>query len=251
MIGKYIYSLGLELEGGINSISLSRFEKEMANEIENFDDHYSVGEDGSVSVGCPQSFPYEYCRYWISNIEIRFWHYDLNTIIYFVKRLWAHLFRQNHTCGNHMHIRFTNLVYASIFSLIEAQNMFIDEYKKRYSENSKYLYRLENRYSTACLDQDCINDNMLNPNGSRYRAINFRSITDKKYKTLEIRIMPYANNANELIDMIMFNIRTIDMIIERFTINGNIVVKAFDLKDIKRLYNKNGKKKKLMIREVY
>jgi hypothetical protein len=255
MISRHIRSLGLELEGGILSYKLSEFEEKMYSQFEDFDIYYSVGSDGSVNVPCPSSYSYRECYRWYSSVEVRFWHDDINVLIYFVKELWNHGFKQNSTCGNHMHIRFDNIFYASIFSLLDAQLMFINEYKNQFFGNPKYMYRLSNQYSQACTTQLCINDNMLNKYGSRYRAINFRSITDKGYSTLEIRIMPYANDANELISMMMFNINTIEKIINHFTINDKIIVKAFDLKDIKRSLNKikrsNGKKKKLMIREVY
>jgi len=250
MISKYIKSLGLELEGGIYASDLYVFERKMRNKIADFEHYYKVGSDGSVDVECPDGDD-QVCDDWISNIEIRFWHYNVNVLMDFVRELWYRGFVQNDTCGNHMHIRFINLIYASIFTDVKAHLMYLDEYKKRFGNNTKYMDRLENNYSRACLNQECVDDNVLKSLGSRYRMINLRSIIDKGYKTLEVRVMPYAESAEELIDMMMFNIRTIDMIIERYTINGNIVLKVLDLRDIKRLMNHNGKKKKIMIKEVY
>jgi hypothetical protein len=130
-----------------------------------------------------------------------------------VKLLWAHGFKQNETCGNHMHFRFRNTFYVSIFTMYDAVKEYLDAYIKTFRNRRKYLSRLHNNYSKVIEDEEDIARNLLD---DRYYAINLLSFFKHSARTLEIRIMPYAGNANEYIKMLTFNLTAIDRIVDRY-----------------------------------
>jgi len=210
---KHIRSVGIELEGGMCASRLNKFE-ETLQQVEAFRDVYrrlQIGADGSVNVDVKcGSDDKAY-----TDLELKTWVEveKLEQLIKFVKLLWAHGFKQNQTCGNHMHLRFRNTFYVSIFTIYDAVRDYLDAYIKTFRNKRRYLRRLHNNYSKAIVDEEDIARNLLD---DRYYAINLQSFFKHSARTLEIRIMPYARNADEYIQMLTFNLMTIDMIIDRY-----------------------------------
>ena len=88
---------------------------------------------------------------------------------------------------------------------IMSYRTFWNRFKKRYIEafgnDSKYLHRLSNRYCRlAYSKREMIN--ICEGWGDRYRAINLLSCFEDQ-RTIEVRILPYAYGAEELINSII------------------------------------------------
>jgi hypothetical protein len=208
MITENIKSIGIELEGGINSDDLRKL-KNFVKE-NNLNDYFSYGYDYSVNVENKDYY----------NIEIRFWHNDLNVFFKFIEYIFNECkFKQNSTCGNHIHLKFIDDEKAlSVFSYRKAWKMFLDEYKK-YANSfvdgkmlNKYLGRLDNRYCLAKYNTKIVISQLRHyeKDSSRYRAINLNSYNVNE--TIEIRILPYFSNSNEAKKSISWLIKTIDKI---------------------------------------
>jgi hypothetical protein len=225
MITENIKSIGIELEGGINSDDLKKL-KNFVKE-NNLNEFFSYGYDYSVNVDSKDYY----------NIEIRFWHSDLNVFFKFIEFVFNECgFKQNSTCGNHIHLKFADNEKAlSIFSYRKAWKMFLDEYKKfayTFSDEkmlNKYLGRLDNRYCLARYSSKVVISQLrsFEKNNSRYRAINLNSYNLNK--TIEIRILPYFSNFNEAKKSIEWLIKTIDKIynirkslMNKFSIDLNV-----------------------------
>jgi hypothetical protein len=208
MITQNIKSVGIELEGGINKEDLQNLKEHC--EKNDLLDYVAFGEDGSVVVRSKE----------IKNIEIKFWHYDLDTFLKFIEYVFNKCkFEQNSTCGNHMHFKFVdNQKALSILSYSRIWRKFINEYiefAKSWNDNSlveKYLSRLKNKYCLAKYDVNVVIEQLeLHEKAScRYRAINLNSYNI--HKTVEIRILPYFDNYEEAKKSILWLIETIDKI---------------------------------------
>jgi len=226
MITENIKSVGIELEGGINSDDLKKL-KNFVKE-NSLNDYFGYGYDYSVNVDGKDYY----------NIEIRFWHHDLNIFFKFIEFIFNECkFKQNNTCGNHIHLKFVDNEKAlSIFSYRKAWKMFLDEYKKfAYTFNdekmlNKYLSRLNNRYCLARYSSKVVISQLRHyeKDSSRYRAINLNSYNINK--TIEIRILPYFNNFDEAKKSIEWLIKTIDNIynIRKSVMNKTTIDLNFD-----------------------
>ena len=243
MITENIKSIGIELEGGINSDDLKKL-KNFVKE-NSLNDYFSYGYDYSVNVENKDYY----------NIEIRFWHYDLNIFFKFIEYVFNECrFKQNDSCGNHIHLKFIDNEKAlSVFSYRKSWKMFLDEYKKyafSFSDEktmNKYLSRLQNRYCLAKYNTKIVISQIRSyeKNESRYRAINLNSYNLNK--TIEIRILPYFSTFTEAKKSIEWLIKTIDKIynirksmMKKFSIdlnvenNGNFyyTIKRDNIKDL-------------------
>jgi hypothetical protein len=207
VITENIKSIGIELEGGINNDDLRKL-KNFVKE-NSLNDYFSYDYDYSVNVDGKDYY----------NIEIRFWHYNLNVFFKFIEYIFnACKFKQNSTCGNHIHIKFVDNEKAlSVFSYRKSWKMFLDEYKKyAYSfideKTMKYLGRLQNRYCLAKYNTKIVISQLRSDekNESRYRAINLSSYNINE--TIEIRILPYFSSFDEAKKSIEWLIKTIDKI---------------------------------------
>lgn len=195
----WIKSIGAELEGG-GPANLEKI-------ITKYDvkEKVSVGSDASVNVPCPLDYD---CWNWVSDFEFRYWSTNPFDLELFADLLWGNGFRQNHTCGNHMHFKFNStlaLYYLSEWDFIE---YYINMYRKTFEKKPKYIRRLESRYSRMYFDEYQLIENIF-ATGSRYHVINFISLYEDQ-RTLEIRIMPHAKDSNEWRRMLWFNITTIE-----------------------------------------
>ncbi len=184
----------------------------------------------------------------IEDAEIKFWNEDLNTIFKVVNYLFNNCkFKQNETCGNHIHIRFENNDYYKLFTFKKVYKYFIKCYTEKWNNYDKYILRLNNKYCKAIWKLEYINNQLkthTTKSSKRYTAINFNSIN--LYNTLEFRIAPYFNNFEEFKEYVLWFIETIDKIIDKFKdkelVRGKIDAEINNLDAIKSLnINKENK----------
>jgi hypothetical protein len=226
IMAKHIRSVGVELEGGMCASKLREFKAVLQKQeaLREVSRRLEVGRDGSVDVNVRCGEGDEDYR----DIELKTWVEveRLEQLIGFVKLLWAHGFRQNSTCGNHMHLKFRNTFYVSIFTMYDAVREYLDTYLKTFGRTRKYMRRLHNNYSKAISDEEDIASNLFN---DRYYAINLQAFFKHTARTLEIRIMPYARNADEYVRMLTFNLITIDRIVEKYR-NSDAFKRSFEIR---------------------
>jgi len=188
-----IHSIGLEFECGFPT--------------ENMDEIYTclrhperleIGHDPSVTVEPDFEEDFEDDE-WSSSAEFRYWSEDLQELHIFITTMFNLGARQNETCGNHLHFKFKPLRQVGrLLSFKPAWEVFRATYeqevKRRFRQPSlryRFLGRLEDRWCWAGYSSD--------PRAlleSRYRMINF--CAEREHRTLEVRILPYADNAKQL-----------------------------------------------------
>ena len=240
---RYIKYIGLELEGGMCEKGLIH----LSNIMRGSGDRYYEGYDGSVHVPRPPHCE-QHCelsnecdrffRYsWYNDVELKFMSDSLDEIREFVETVWSLGFKQNETCGNHMHFSFNNnnLYMISLLSSWDFVKYYINKYINTYKSKEKYMRRLENNYCRAIKSHD---DLIKNITEDRYYMINFRAVY--KHSTIEIRIMPYADNAEEYIEMLLFNVNTIESYLDRtlkkkkITIHVGNIANEINLRELKK-----------------
>jgi len=212
---QYIHSFGVELEGGVFATVIDEIEEWL--ERLGLSHRFDCGNDGSVNVPPPLANN----GIWINDAELRFWIETerVEVLLELIVRLWKSGFRQNSSCGNHIHLKFYNNFYT--LSLIFNER-FIKEFQRKYAiyarrrerkYGRKYLDRINNRYCSF------IND--LTPFSalrayqySRYYAVNFVSVDEQE--TLEIRIMPHCSTAREYIENLIWLNRVINKLVDKF-----------------------------------
>jgi len=208
---KIISSLGVELEGVMpdsevnQAISFLRQKYESKGLIKGLDVHH----DGSIDVPS-----YDY-----TDVEITFWSPSSN--YEYISQLYGEIFdnlaqkfsfEQNASCGNHMHLKLSSTVYYFILSLPSSISLYKQKFLERFKNNRKYLNRLNNRYSKDFENLEDIADNQQG--GDRYHFINFSSLyKHSDTQTVEIRVMPWAQDGREYQEMVQFNLNTVDDIV--------------------------------------
>lgn len=233
---KHIRSVGVELEGGI-PLALWDYLRELRQE----DDRVGLGSDGSVSVHVSdaRSHNEKVCRelfkegkeciikYWdryYMDAEIKFWSEDWREVLDFAKLLWDYGFMQNNTCGNHVHFKLDPDVIASL------DEVFVRRFQSAYRRfakkmGQKYLDRITSRYASFYQKtKEWMVENVINSN--RYKAVNLLSLFEEQ-ETLEIRILPYANDYGEYATMFTWLVTTVDRLIGR-TLKETFVDAEFD-----------------------
>jgi len=187
-----ISSVGFELEGGTNA---NKSEIRDTLKKYRFLKDIKIDTDGSVFVDSRE----------FSDREIKFWVYieDFNKLYYVFNDLYNKCdFRQNNTCGNHVHIKLLNsndyyklFNYRTIVNFIQSYIQFAKSVSSKLGvSREKYLNRLNNGY---CREIKNMNDLIKNFLGTRYYCVNFDSFYKHKIDILEFRIMPHAENAVE------------------------------------------------------
>lgn len=178
-----IKSLGLELEGGYCSSCVNPIFAKYIDDL-----HLEDGVDYTVVVHFQCSkHPLAKVDY---HAEIRVWaeRKDLPKLFSFVDELFASGgFKQNRTCGNHIHIMFTDYDMWKNFSNRKTWDAFVEAYKQGF-KGIKFKARLKNLWCAAVWDDRTIS-------GYKYRMINFHSI--EKNSTLEFRILPWFKDSEE------------------------------------------------------
>lgn len=224
-------SFGVELEGGINHNELVKF----AKYCEKYNLNLKIDRDGSVSVPDRE----------IYNAELKMWTY-YSTIYNFiipVKALFrTYKFKTNSTCGTHIHLKFREPYHSLLVSKLsfrKYQEEFFREYKKfietlPLDKRQKYYDRLNNAYCLARYSENAVCDQLFYDCkcSSRYYAINLNS--QNLYGTIEIRIMPYAEDGDELVRMVRWVIKTLTKISNEI---GEIISSInINLNDLKQDY---------------
>jgi hypothetical protein len=199
---KFIKSLGVELEGGIDNADLKKI-RNYVNE-RNLNDFYSESEDGSVYVEGFQN----------SGFEIKFWNKKISEVKKFTRFCFSNGLAQNESCGNHIHIR----IDEELIPLLELPSFyysFIKEYKKEFYYDYKYLDRLSNRYCPAYnLTNKIIKQIERDGYSFRYAPINFLSLSESQ-KTIEFRIFPYVEDYEEYANMLDWFIEVVNKLIKK------------------------------------
>jgi hypothetical protein len=203
---RYVASVGVEVECGIP-------DREGVRWVETFemvDNRFSYGSDGSVSVpGC-----------WDSDAELRYWAYvpeEWRRFVTVLRWLWEEVgIKQNSTCGNHIHIRMRNdwmqaLIHPRFVKYFQRSYL---NFATKQNNPQKYIARIRSTYSSFYRwrsYQDLENQvrESYQVSGSRYMSINYWSLHDSQ-RTLEFRIMPWAENFQEHLNMILFIVRVIE-----------------------------------------
>jgi hypothetical protein len=201
-----IKSLGIELEGGIDSPQMrivSRWIRK--NDLE---DYFIKKSDGSVTVSGMD----------IDNVELCFWHEDVDMVKAFLKVCYDNGFTANSTCGFHVHLKAQNTrEMVELFSFKKIQDMFLEEYKKHIAEmppeqKSKYQRRLTNSYCKAAYSESNVISALKNGGSDRYRAINLNAF--RNHRTMEIRLLPFQKDYSEAADSIDWLTTTINSILD-------------------------------------
>jgi hypothetical protein len=219
-----IESVGVELEGGICEDSLRTIKA-----LYGSTGRFSIGSDGSVYVEKPRARD---C-YWIGNAEIRYWSYSLVDLLTFVETVFDYGFRQNSSCGNHHHFRFRNNELSIMYlTLPETISKYRKMYVRRFGHIEKYKARLNNMY---CKMQKGIKD-VIENYFERYYAINVKSYFEPQM-TLEVRIMPWAENFVEYAEQLLFNVITLEKLLKPLRKTGEITV-AVKTKALERALEK-------------
>lgn len=218
-----ISSIGVELEGGLNTGALVLFTHYCADKPV----HLNTTRDGSVHVSGVDQRDLEFTM-WVKM-------QDLSQLISAVEYLydWCQ-FKTDISCGLHVHMKFDEMEKAvSIISFKKFQNRFIREYKKKYKENSKYLGRLTNRYCKHTrYEEGTVSCQLASTfkNSSRYRAINLGAY--KLHGTVEFRLLPAAATVAEFLNSIGWIMRTVEKCLQRYEKKGvKLSINMSDLED--------------------
>lgn len=223
MISDQIESIGIELEGGLNSNELT----EVLDYVKSYkiEKQYDRNTDPSVRVYDKE----------LSNTEIKFWNKNVDEFFDFVEYCFDIGLKQNSSCGNHIHIKFKEIEKAvSVFSFKPAWDEFINKYKEfaeNHEDSEKYLKRLNSQWSKSKRNEKKL-IGQLKANSkhmcSRYTAINLNAYN--LFKTIEFRILPYFKNFDEAENTITWLIETVNEIMNKYTtVAQKIMTKRYKL----------------------
>jgi len=197
MISRHIISLGVEIECGIDKNEFMKLKRYVARN--KLYDYFYADSDCSVNVSTKE----------IYDAELKYWNTDLEKIFKFAKYLYNNCkIKTNNSCGLHIHIRLNDEKY-SILACQKGIDYFINAYSKKFKSKSKYMNRLTNSYCNAKNLTEATVNNQVYGYGTRYRAINFVSLSERQ-KTLEFRIFPHQTTYSEFEQTIKWFIKTID-----------------------------------------
>lgn len=123
-----------------------------------------------------------------------------------------YFYKQNGSCGNHIHISFNKKIVYDIWAYSMAQMSFLKSYQNRYRNSLKHIKRLENEYCIGNYAYRRVFAQLINrfKDSSRYAFINLNSI--KEYQTIEFRIMPHCYRFKEWIDQTKWLVDTVERI---------------------------------------
>jgi hypothetical protein len=202
---RYVISVGVEVECGIQEDEDYRKLWEWVRENEEVSERFECGSDGSVAVGGCAWRSLE-LRYWV---EVDQWEWMEKVL----KFLWEEVrIRQNSTCGNHVHLRVKEeylplLVYPQFILYFQRSYTIFGQRQKN---PIKYYRRRRGSYSAfyrGDIEGQVIQQ--YRGGGSRYRAVNYQSLHEWQ-RTIEIRVMPYAEDYNEHLAQITFVLRVVE-----------------------------------------
>jgi len=202
MISKYIISEGIELEGCLPHSARYILDK--------YPNTY-VTDDYSVNVPNCRGNPHA---------EVHFHTDDPSLFKDFIYELFNAGFKQNATCSNHRHLMLVPLTYY-IFEIYNAVAEFISDYiqfamSRPPNQRQKYMYMLHSPFTYAVWQSYTLLK--LRNREARYTVINYMKIFDEGGKTIEIRIMPYAESPAEVIEQSEWLRMEIDKLIDKYRV---------------------------------
>jgi len=202
---RYIWAIGLELEGGICYDKLNELYYALPSDMRPY---LTWDYDGSVSVPRPEGVRCD----WVRDVEIKYMALSPEEAEVVADLVWQHGFRQNSTCGNHHHLSFRVHHYyvASLLASLDFVGYYIERYVRTFKGIQKYMDRLINSYCKRNDNEWRLCDNI---GGHRYYSVNFAALY--KHGTVEIRIMPYAANAEEYKRQLRFNVKVVEGYVRR------------------------------------
>ncbi len=208
-----IESIGVEIESCVDNSVLWR---PIVYGIEGIEYLHDVEWHNDGSISCSEERR-KYSNKDMVDSEFTAWT-DIKHVNYIFK-LYEALYekatlRQNKSTGNHIHIRFKEPIDYYIVTSPSFIYRFQYLYSKKYALDSKYIDRLNNRFSVEYSSINDIIDNQLS--GSRYRTINALSLVKHRSWTVEFRILPYADNPVEYRHMVTWLITTVDNLITEY-----------------------------------
>ncbi len=207
---KNIESVGVEIESCANNNVLW---KPIIESMDGIEYLHAVEWHGDGSINCSN----ERRRYPDKDMtDSEFTTWTTPKYVNYIFKLYETLYhkitlRQNDSTGNHIHLRFKDPISYYIVTSPAFIFQFQQLYARKYELDSKYVNRLDNRYSTKYRDINDILDNQLS--GSRYRTINALSLLKHRSWTIEFRILPWAENPREYREMVMWLLTTVDQLI--------------------------------------
>lgn len=208
-----IQSIGVEIECGISAEGVNTLADEYKEKLGLRRRTEMVG-DSSVSVG----------GYSHPSAEFRFWG-TVDEIKEFSKILFRKCgIEQNSSCGNHFHLKI-DPTYAGIISHWYFVSKFLEKYREWSKKKpSKYKQREQNSYCRANEKDDTLLQLSCGSHSSyRYKAVNVDPLRDRG--TVEIRIMPYADNYVEYERMIDFVVDSVEKIVNDYLKRRHLWVK--------------------------
>lgn len=208
-MSKYIHSLGVELEGGISGDGYHKCEQHF--KVDLIDDKFQMGTDGTANSKKTQEMGNQEWRYWDFNNNNFQELFDM--INYCYEQGWD----AGPNCGFHMHIKFNGgseamKKYLTLFSYPSFQKKFISRYVKDFGKNEKYMKRLNATYCVAEWSPRLLDLQEKNIGDSRRTAINLSAWA--RHRTIEIRLFPAQDSAEEAINSVKWVIRNIDEVID-------------------------------------
>jgi len=213
----WIRSVGCEIEGGIlEAGDYDSLYREGGRLVRDF----TIGGDVSVWVS--------ECEY--ESVELKFWFYypkEYENAKKFIKFVFERL-KQNHTCGNHIHLKFKGDVWTLI-SFPKFFRKFKEEYVKFSESKGKrkdiYLSRLKERWCRYRYSELTVVNQLRRSYrlADRYTMINLNSFP--KYKTIEFRILPFVLGAEEYLENLEWLINTVNKLISSLLERSVLITK--------------------------
>ncbi len=207
-----VESLGVELEGECSTA----FRQALRLACRNVP-HMDVHNDGSIS---RENFE--------DTVEATYWTRDPAQMEAWLKTIYASEdFGVNDSCGFHVHVRVAN-TFLPIFrmrSYWKAFGEFYDNHADRHTARvSTYHSRKTNTY---CEKRNWDARIFTGYPGSRYLWINLMSLSHHGFSTVEHRIFPHQETAEEA----MGTLRALAQFIEDFITRGDFDIGEVDTKD--------------------
>lgn len=195
--------IGIEFECGFDNVRTLV----IRNELSEYATNVRFDGDGSVHVGCPEDVIVE--GGWLKSAEITMLTTPRN-VYKCIEILHRHCY-QNFSCGNHLHLSFDRTGdFVSMMSYKEIFNGFIEEYKNKWGKFPKYMARETNDYCKFLMTEEIMSHQLsadYKGTRERYRAINLNPYNE--IGTMEIRALPYMDDAVEHNEAIRWVLRTL------------------------------------------
>jgi ribosomal protein L31 len=222
MISEHIESLGVELECGALTTTFDT----VSTKFSKWGLSKNLRKEFDGSIKREQSWTWKH-----HSQELTFWSDKLLDLKHFLS--WTYKagdVRTNNSCGFHIHVKFKNHAEALYyFARREIINKFHTMYSNKFKDNQKYISRFSNKYSkkNTKTTRELLQTYVYGYN-SRYSSVNF--ISTQKHRTyveidnttypypgtLEFRLFPYQESADEAYKTILWFVKTLEVLMFDF-----------------------------------